>query len=45
MEIRIPRWIVTFVCWLKYSDKMELGLIIAIIGCVLGIIIPIIWAP
>ena len=40
MEIKIPRWIVTFVCWIKYANKMELGLIIAIILCILGIVIP-----
>ena len=40
MEIKIPRWIVTFVCWLRHSDKIELSLIIAIILIILGIVIP-----
>jgi len=43
MEIIIPRWFVKFVCWIRNCNKMELGLIIAIILCILSIIIPTIY--
>ena len=39
MEFKIPRWFVLLVCWIRNCDKIELGLIVAIILCILGILI------